>query len=66
MKEWREKKYVFLLFLLIWKDRSFAYIPLKKRDQNQCSSPQNFHLVVWIDFKVLKMGFLEGMRDLKV
>jgi len=26
--------FLLLLFLLIWKDKSFAYIPLKKKDQN--------------------------------
>jgi hypothetical protein len=35
VKEWREKKYVFLLFLFdLEGNKYFAYIPLKKRDQN--------------------------------
>jgi len=47
----------FLLFLLIWKDKILCLHTLKKRDQNQCSSPQNIHLVGWIDFKVLEKSF---------
>jgi len=31
----------FWLFLLIWKDKSFAYIPLKKRDQNHVVHLEN-------------------------
>ena len=51
----------FLLFLLIWKDKSFAYIPLKKRDQNHVVHLKNFGLVSWIDFKSWKM-FRGGKR----
>jgi len=46
---------MFLLFLLIWKDKSFAYIPLKKKGSKSCSSPQKFCFVSWIDFRSLKM-----------
>ena len=59
----------FWYFLLNWKDKILCLHTLRKRDQNQCSSPHKFHLVGWIDFKVLekkKKRFLEGMRDLKV
>jgi len=39
VKEWRENKYVFLLFLLIWKDISL--LPTyPKVGSKSCSSPQ--------------------------
>jgi len=52
----------FWLFLLIWKDKSFAYIPLKRKGSKSCSSPQKFLLVSWVIFnnfekKVLRRGF---------
>jgi len=58
-----EEESCFCYFYLIWKDCVIC-LHTHKWDQNQCSSPQKFHLVGWIDFKVLKK-FLEGMRDLK-
>jgi len=54
-----------LLFLLIWKDKSFAYIPLKKRDQNHVVHLKNFFGELdW--FYKFEKRFLEGMKDLKV
>jgi len=54
----------FLLFLLIWKDRSL--LPTYPQvGSKSCSSPQKFHLVSWIDFKSLKI-FLEEERGRKV
>jgi len=65
VKEWREKKYVFWLFLLIWKDISL--LPTyPKVGSKSCSSSLKIYLVGWVDFKVLKKKFLEGMKDLKV
>ena len=60
MKEWREKKYVFGYFYLIWKDKILCLHTLKKRDQNQCSSLSKIYLVGEVDFKVFENGFKKG------
>jgi len=46
------------LVIFIWFGRinSFAYIPLKKWDQNQVHS-QKLILVSWVDFNVFENGF---------
>jgi len=34
VKEWREKKFDFGYFYLIWKDESFSYIPKRIRSKS--------------------------------
>jgi len=55
----------FWLFLLIWKDKTFAYIPLEKGSKS-CSSPQKFLLVSWVIFiNFGKKSFKKEIRGLK-
>jgi len=54
LKEWREKKYVFGYFYLIWKDESFAYL-LKRMRSKSSSSLSKIIWWVRLILKFLKM-----------
>jgi len=52
--------YVFVVFIDLERHKPFAYIP--KVGSKSCSSPQNFRLASWIDFKSLKKCFGEDKK----
>ena len=66
------RRCMFLLFLLIWKDESFAYLP-KKMGSKSSSSLSKIIFVCWVNFKVFEKWFFlrrderpQGMRMKKV
>jgi len=69
VKEWREKKHVFVVFLFDLEGLGpLPTYPLKKRDQNHCSS------LLQIIFRVFENSFKKGreasrhriMKELKL